>query len=111
MTIEACLQYADAIAPNGIETAVKLRWLSEIEGRVRVELYGEKPETLTVIGTDTPTDTELCAPHPYDQLYWMYVVAMIESVNGVAARYEWAAELFNTAYKALAKWLIRQGVR
>ncbi len=110
MTVQQFLDITDALSPGGPGVAVKLRWLSEIEGRVRVELYGEAPSAIPVIDTATPRDTALAAPAPYDRLYWMHHVAMADYIAGDAARYENAAALFNEAYASLGRWLKRKGV-
>ena len=110
MTIETCMNLVDAMRPNGTPVAVKRRFLGEIEGRVRVELLGEEPDGTWDIGEDTPTDRELAAPHPYDQLYPLYVMAMLDYVGGDVARYENGAALFNAAYQSYGKWLKRRGV-
>ncbi len=106
MTLNTCLALTDTILPNSMDVEVKCRWLSELEGRIRVELLGESP-------SGTPFDltesghAELTVPYPYDQLYWMYLCAMIEYAMGDTARYENGAALFNTAYQNYAKYLIR----
>ena len=109
MTIQTCMKLVDTVMPNALPGAVKLRFLGEIEGRVRVELLGEEPDRMTVFDESTPADTELSAPHPYDQLYWLYVAAMIDYASGDLARYENTATLFNAAYGNYGKWLKRRG--
>ena len=110
MTIETCMNLVDTMKPNGVERAVKLRFLGEIEGRVRVELLEEEPDGQWDLDPDTATDRVLSAPHPYDQLYPLYVMAMMDYVGGDVARYENGAALFNAAYQSYGKWLKRRGV-
>ncbi len=109
MTIQNFLDLTDVLAPGGVDSTVRLRWLSEIEGRVRVELYGEDPASLSPIASDTPRDTVLAAPSPYDRLYWLHHLAMCDCLLGDAARYENAAALFNEAYASLGRYLKRKG--
>ena len=110
MTIEACMNLVDTMRPNGVEAAVKLRFLGEIEGRVRVELLGEEPDGETDFNAETPTERNLSAPHPYDQIYPLYVMAMMDYVRGDTACYENGAALFNAVYQSYGKWLKRRGV-
>ena len=110
MTISTCIGLVDALSPNALERGVKLRLLGEIEGKVRVELLGESPADTVAFAEGMSEDRELSAPHPYDQLYWTYMIAMMEYMRGDVIRYENAAALFNTAYQGYAKWLKRQGV-
>ncbi len=109
MTIHTCINLVDAMAPNGVEPLVKLRFLGEVEGKVKVELLGESPEASIPFDETTAETTELCVPHPYDQLYWLYLMAMMDYVNGDTARYENGAALFNIAYQNYGKWLKRKG--
>lgn len=108
-TIRACLDLADSIVPNVLPRGTKLRWLGEIEGKIAVELQGRDPSTTNAFDGNTALTTILPVPHPYDQVYWMYLVAMIHYALGDAARYEQAAALFNAAYRDYAKWLKRKG--
>lgn len=110
MTIQNCMDLVDAMMPNQLRSLVKLRLLGEIEGKVKVELYGEDPDELIPFDEDTPTGTELCVPHPYDQLYLLYMMSMMDYLNGDAARYENGAAMFNLAYQNYGKWLKRKGV-
>lgn len=109
MTIETCLQLVDDMMPNCLPADMKLRFLGEVEGRVRVELLGEDPSAVSVLTSRTPTGTELTVPYPFDQLYWQYLLAMLGYVSGDTARYENAALLFNASYQSYGKWLKRRG--
>lgn len=109
MTIETCMNLVNAMMPSGVDTAVKLRFLGEIEGKVRVELHGESPDGGWDFDERTPGGTVLCVPHPYDQLYLLYVMAMIDYIGGDMARYENGAAMFNAVYQSYGKWLKRRG--
>lgn len=109
MTINTCLSFVDGILPNAVPRATKCRWLGELEGRVRVELLGNTPEQQTAPDETADGDTELSVPFPYDQIYWMYLTALLEYARGDSARYEIGAALFNAAYRNYAKYLVRTG--
>lgn len=108
MTVKNCLELVDALYPSVADEGVKRQFLAEIEGRVRVELLDEEPGEV-FIAPDTPEDTPLCVPAPYDRLYWLYVAAMLCFTAGYAERYEACAALFNAAYRDYGKWLRRKG--
>jgi hypothetical protein len=93
------MELVDAVEPNGYSREVKRRILGELEGRVRVELHGDAPAEF---------DGELTVPHPYDQIYRLYLLAMILHMEGDRDRYEDAAALFNSAYLNYGKWLKRR---
>lgn len=108
-TVQACMEMADAVAPNAVPVTVKLRWLGELEGKVLVELFDESPAATRAITASNVTSARLTVPHPFDQIYWMYLVAMIHYAGGQSERYEQAAALFNAAYRDFAKWQKRKG--
>ena len=109
MTIDTCLQMVDDMMPNRVPVDVKLRFLGEVEGKIRVELLGADPQTLPVFDSDIPGEIELSAPYPFDQLYWQYLLAMLSHARGDSERYESAAVLFNASFLGYGKWLKRRG--
>ena len=108
MTIRSFLELTDMLSAGAVDPSVRMRWLGEIEGRVRVELLGEDPATLPEINSDTPEDTELAAPAPYDRLYWLHHLAMCNCLAGNVARYENTAAMFNETYASFGRWLKRR---
>ena len=109
MTIETCMRLVESMSPEGMDEALTLRFLGEIEGKVKVELHGEDPAATPDFDGSTARDTVLCVPHPYDQIYWMYLLAMAGFVHGDSVRYENAAAMFNAAYQNYGKLLKRRG--
>ena len=109
MTIKTCMNLVEAMKPGGVDRGVKLRFLGEIEGKVRVELLGESPDGTADYNEVTPRGTKLCVPHPYDQLYLLYIMTMLDYIGGEVARYENSAAMFNTVYQSYGKWLKRRG--
>ncbi len=107
MTVNECLEIVEPLSPSAVGTDIRLRWLSELEGKIRVELLGESVEGQSMLTADDGEE-ELIAPHPYDQMYWMYLLAMLFCASGEVARYENAAALFNAAYMGYAK-LVKRG--
>lgn len=109
MTVDTCIQMVDEMKPNGFPSSIKHRFLGEVEGKVRVELLGESPEALGFTGQASRGSTELAVPFPYDQLYLLYISAMMDHTSGDIARYENTASLFNAVYQSYGKWLKRRG--
>ena len=107
MTPEICMTLADTLSPNNVPTFMKERWLSELEGHILVELRSHDPEALDFDGEKGETLT-LSVPFPFDRLYWMYLVAMVDFWHGDITRYKESAELFDHAYESYAKWCKRE---
>lgn len=107
MTYDTCMSMVDTLTPNQVSAAMKRRWIGELEGRIRVELEGVSPSSLTP-PEEITGDAELSAPYPFDRLYWLYALAMLDFVNGDGARYENSAAMFNSAYQSYAQWRLRE---
>lgn len=107
MTVAEALQMAKALRPTATDEAVKLRWLSELEGRIGTEVIGKAPEVgLSLVGR-AAAHTCLTAPLPYDRLYWTYLVAMEDLAAADTAAYQVSFSLFSEAYDAYARWYQR----
>ena len=108
MTVQSFLELTDTITPGEVDPILRLRWLNEIEGRVRVELLGEDPAGLPEINRETSLGTVLVVPSPYDRLYWLHHLAMCNCLAGDSVRYENAAAMFNETYASFGRWLKRR---
>lgn len=109
MTIGKCIDMAQSISPYKLKREVIVRWISELEGKISVELFNKHPDTLKEYGEDAQDVTVLAVPFPYDQVYWMYLVAMLDLAYGDNTRYGNSAGVFNSAFESYAKWVLRSG--
>ena len=106
MTILEAITRADLIRPNELDSAVKLRWLSTLDGQIHAELltaHEGEPETFR--GYDGETElqtTELLVPHPYDELYLRYLLMRIDLEHGELDRYNNDAAGFNRLWQSFA---------
>ena len=91
MTISEALAVAGALTGQTVDAAAAVRWLSELDGRLALELY----RTAARPPYD-PTDdlgTELLVPFPWDGLYVHHLEAMTYFTDGEYDRYEPARAL------------------
>ena len=109
MTIAEALQTADTLRPNELPESIKLRWLSELEGRILTEIAGREAQRVPVLTENTPQVLRLFAPAPYDRVYWTYLMKMIDYAAKDAAAYQISAAVFHEAYGDFAKWFLRSG--
>ena len=107
MTIAEALQTADALRKNQLTEAIKIRWLTELEGRILAEIAGLVPEKIPVFNEHTPQILRLFAPAPYDRVYWTYLMKMIDYAAKDAGAYQMSAAIFKEAYEDFAKWYHR----
>lgn len=107
MTIAEALQTADALRKNQLAESIKIRWLSELEGKILSEIVGLAPEKIPVFTEKTPQILRLFAPAPYDRVYWTYLLKMIDYAIKEADSYQMSTALFKEAYEEFAKWFLR----
>ena len=106
MTILEAITRADRIRPNELSPAVKLRWLSTLDGQLHAELLASHADAPGPFrGYDGETElqtTELLAPFPYDELYLRYLLMRIDLEHGELDRYNNEAAQFNRLWQSFA---------
>lgn len=111
MTIIEAITYADEIKPNSYTQPDKIKWLSQVDGTVKKEIINthEGAESVEFSGYDdnTPLDTELLIPHPYDEAYIRFIEAQIDYLNSEIARYNNSMAMYNTAYASFERFYNR----
>ena len=112
MTILEAITRADQIRPNELEAAVKLRWLSTLDGQIHAELmkaHADSPERFD--GYDGETElqsTKLLVSYPYDELYLRYLLMRIDLEHGELDRYNNEAACFNRLWQSFATQYCRR---
>lgn len=112
MTILNAIRAADELRPNDYSAEDKLRWLSDFDGEVWLDVFKTHagcPEG-EFTGYDGSTDiesTELLIPAPYTSVYALYIAMMIDMSNGDTARYENSAAVWQNAYGNFTNWYNR----
>ena len=107
MTVDTCISLVDALVPNAVPTTLKLRWLSELEGYVLVNIQNRDPEAISLRGEEGE-HIDLSVPFPFDRIYWTFLASMVDFFNGDITRYEETASLADSALDCYAKWCKRE---
>lgn len=95
MTKNEAIACAKAFRPCEVDDVLLGHLLSELEGRIAQELLD---------GAEWSDITQaLNVPEPWSRLYWTYLVAMIDLIEGDVVRCEQSAALFRNAYDAYAR--------
>ena len=86
MTLQEVLSTTDELKANMMSEATKIRFISEIEGRVHQEIlmkheHTEEEETLPVYDDNTDPSTMMLVPAPYDMLYVYWLMSKIDMLN------------------------------
>ena len=106
MTVTECIQYVDEIKPNAFPEAAKLRWLSQLEGKIASEIFLMAPAELQQFryGTEEKNHT-LLVDSPYDDLYIAFLTAKVDSKNGEFNKLSTAAQAYNRLWDELNAYI------
>jgi hypothetical protein len=111
MKIDEVINVVDALKPNAYTKEEKIRWLSNLDSRVKVQIMDvhEDNQHTDFKGYDdlTKLETELLVSEPYDEMYLRWLEAMIDYNNGDDDRYNSAIILFNSAYESYKRYYTR----
>lgn len=112
MTIIEAINEVDALLPgNGVSETDKRRWLSRFDGSIKKSVIdtheGGEEIIFETYTDDTPGDTVLLVPHPYDDVYVFLLEAMIHYANGETARYNNAMSQHLNQFEGYKKWYNR----
>lgn len=100
------IEHVDKVKINAYEPADKLQWLSELDGMIRrVVMQEEGAVSYSFPGDE---DTHLLVPYPFDNIYPLYLEAMISFHNKEYADYNNEIQLFNARFEEYKKAYIRE---
>ena len=104
MTYSEAITRADRLRPNAIEEEDKVAWLVTLEGDVAEQMG------VAWSAPECPNDEELLMAAPYDNIYELFVAAMIDNQHEEVDLYQNDMAIFNAARdRAFAAW--RRGHR
>lgn len=108
MTIEQIINEIDELKPNAYDAVQKIRWLNNLDSRIWNDVYRthENKECLhfTPYDENTAQDTKLLVPEPYAyDIYYNYLAAQIDRVNGEMNKYNQSISFYNVAYGDFSK--------
>ena len=111
MTIQEALDMADELKPNMMQEGTKIRFLSELEGKIYHEIimkHEHENMDMPVYDDETATDTELLAPAPYDMVYVYWLISRIDHMNQEMDKYNNDRILFENAWGELSDYWTRE---
>lgn len=111
MTIIEAIDKIDNFKPNSYTQYDKVRWLSILDGIIKTEIIDthEGGEKVVFNGyeAETPVETVLLVPAPYEDVYVKWLEAQIDYANGETAKYNNSMVMYNTAYSAFERYYNR----
>ena len=107
MTIIEAISLADTLMPNGFHQNDKIRWLSNLDGLIKRSIIdtheGGEDVHFQDYDENTPLDTVLLVPAPFEDIYIKWLEAQIDYHNNEYARYNVSATAYNTLYHEYTK--------
>jgi hypothetical protein len=114
MTIIEAINKIDVLKPNNYTQSEKVKWLSNLDGIIKSEIIDTHEGGAAVVFNgytdNTPIDTVLLVPAPYDDLYIKWLEAQIDYTNAEYGKYNNSVMAYNTAYSAFERYYNRHNM-
>lgn len=110
MTIEEVLAEVDETKPNQYDDALKVRWISQLEGQLVDSVFSNhiNDKEIEFSGyTEADVYEELLVPDTYADIYKYYLFAMIDFSNQETDRYQNSMIMFNSKLDQFTKYYNR----
>lgn len=111
MTLIEAINRFDTLHPNVIPPEEKVRLISLLDGRIKLEIIDthEGGESVSFTPYEAPQsyNAELLIPYPWDDLYIKYLAAEVDLMSNDTDRYQVSAEVFNDVYNKFRAWYNR----
>ena len=104
-TMNTVVAQVDGLKPNAYSDEDKYRWISRAETLIGQEVFGDGDTSRCLTAADA--DTPLRLRHPYDELYSLYVMAMIDFHNREYGSYNNTLLIFRERLEQLKARSIR----
>jgi len=110
MTVQQALQRLDTFHPNHYTREEKLVWLNRMEYLLVTEVLAPLGLVNEFAGytTDTPDDTLLLAPTPFDGMYDYWLESQLFYVTRDFHSYNQAVDLYNRWYAQYVRYIMRE---
>ena len=93
---------------NAVPREVKAGWIVDLDGRIDAEVV--KGTDYAALVYPAGGDTELLADAPYESIYTLYVLSMVDLAMNDFNNYHASAKRFNDEYDEFAAWYRRNNV-
>jgi len=100
------IEWVDEVKPNAFSDAVKVQWLSALDGRIAADVLLFAPEEVERLPYVYPgdMDRELLVAPPHDDIYSLWLQARVDEANGEYDRYQNSSQIFNAHYSKFVRW-------
>lgn len=106
-TIKQIIDFVDDIKPNAFTEEQKTTWLSNLEGRIILEILLQSTQDVIEYKWPEDQDHQVLVSPPYDTMYNHYLEAQIDYYNGEYNKYQNSMMMFNASWGEFARWFGR----
>lgn len=102
MKLFEAIRRIDNLKHNTYSSGEKIEWLSQLDGSTYETVHKTHKggvEAFNGYNENTPEDTELLIPAPYDSVYLFWLEAQIDYYNGEYGKYNNSASRYTRAYQ------------
>lgn len=108
-TFKDIIARVDEIRPNSFPQSAKLRWLTELDGRIAIDVFMLNiEETRALPQGDEALECEPLVGFPHESIYDAWLEAMIHFSNGEVKEYQNALEMYNSKYSNFTLWFAQE---
>lgn len=109
MTVREAIEMLDLLKPNQYDDNIKVKWLSELDRKIKTEIIDTHENSVEFTGYDEETDieTELLIQDDYSTAYIYWLMAKVDYFNNETARYNNDMMMFNTEIADFNRWYNR----
>ena len=114
MTIIEAINKVDTLKPNNYTQLDKIKWLSELDGIIKVDIIDTHEGGSDIIfnGYDENTDinTKLLVSAPHDDIYVKWLESKIDYNYAEYGKYNNSSVAFNNAYSTFERYYNRHNM-
>ncbi len=109
MTVREAIETLDLLKPNQYDDNIKVKWLSELDRKIKTEIIDTHENSVEFTGYDEETDieTELLIQDDYSTAYIYWLMAKVDYFNNETVRYNNDMMMFNTEIADFNRWYNR----
>lgn len=107
MTVSKIIDKVKRLKPNALTEEDIIDFVNEVEVDIAINIMGNHS---VVLASAENKSLELLAPKLYERIYFDYILAKIDFLNGDSNFYPLTSQQYNMTYGALEAYCIRAGI-
>ena len=107
-TFKEIIDRVDEARPNAFHNKVKLKWLTDLNGKVAADVFLMDIAEVRALPNGFPgaLNAEPLVNYPFEDIYDLWLEARIYAANEEYDKYQNMIELFNESYSSFTTWFL-----